>query len=94
MEASLSDPGTLNMAEAVHDKGRSALVDKFKEREERWRREQALHSQQSQQAPERGEHEADAKQAERDDLADRLQSAAQGGAEPPSAQEAGKGGAL
>jgi hypothetical protein len=46
LDASLSDTGTVNMAESAHDKGRSTLVDKFKEREERWRREQALHEQQ------------------------------------------------
>lgn len=47
MEAALSDPGTMNVAETTHDKGRSALVDKFREREERWRRDQALHDQQA-----------------------------------------------
>ncbi|OFV84366.1 MAG: hypothetical protein A2W26_02770 [Acidobacteria bacterium RBG_16_64_8] len=47
MEAALSDPGTMNMAETTHDKGKSALVDKFREREERWRREQARHGQQA-----------------------------------------------
>lgn len=31
------------MAEPAHDKGKAALVDKFREREERWRKEQALH---------------------------------------------------
>jgi hypothetical protein len=57
MEAALSDPGTMNMAETAHDKGRSALVDKYREREERWRREQSLQAQQAQQereATERG----------------------------------------
>lgn len=53
MEAALSDPGTLNIADAVHDKGKSALVDKFREREERWRREQALHDQQAAHTAER-----------------------------------------
>ncbi|MBC7292504.1 MAG: hypothetical protein H5T84_00100, partial [Thermoleophilia bacterium] len=46
LEAALSDPGTLNMAETAHDKGKSALVDRFREREEKWRRGQALHGQQ------------------------------------------------
>jgi hypothetical protein len=46
LDASLSDNGTVNMAESTHDKARSTLVDKFKEREDRWRREQALHEQQ------------------------------------------------
>jgi len=43
MRASNSDEGTVNMADPTHDKGKSALVDKFRQREERWRREQALH---------------------------------------------------
>lgn len=43
MRAALSDPGTMNMAEPAHDKGKAALVDKFKQREERWRKEQAFH---------------------------------------------------
>jgi hypothetical protein len=47
MEAALSDPGTMNVSEAGHDKGKATLVDKFREREERWRREQALHDQQA-----------------------------------------------
>ena len=42
MKASLSDPGTLNMADPTHDKGKSALVDNFREREQRWRTEQTL----------------------------------------------------
>jgi len=47
MKAALSDPGTVNIADTSHDKGKSALADRFREREERWRREQALHDQQS-----------------------------------------------
>jgi hypothetical protein len=47
MESALSDPGTVNMAVPTRDKGKSALADKFREREERWRREQALHDQQA-----------------------------------------------
>ena len=43
LQASLSDPGTVDMADRTHNTGRSALVDKFKEREERWRRDQAIH---------------------------------------------------
>jgi len=42
MKAALSDPGTVNMAEPTHDKGKAALVDKFRAREERWRRDQSL----------------------------------------------------
>lgn len=94
MEASLSDPGTLNMAEAVHDKGRSALVNKFKEREERWRREQALHSQQAQSAHGAGAQEGETGPSDAEDLADRLRSAAQGEVQPSGPQEVGKGGAL
>jgi hypothetical protein len=45
LRASLSDPGTLNMAEPTHDKGKAALIDKYREREERWRREQAMRAQ-------------------------------------------------
>ena len=58
MEAALSDPGTLNMADPTRDKGKSALVDKFREREERWRREQALHDQQAAHAQEHVERPA------------------------------------
>jgi hypothetical protein len=53
MTAALSDPGTMNMAEPTHDKGRSALVDKFRDREERWRREQALRDREASRATER-----------------------------------------
>mgnify|MGYP000887309711 FL=1 len=45
MKSALSDPGTVNIAESTHDKGKSALVDKFREREERWRRDQSLRDQ-------------------------------------------------
>jgi hypothetical protein len=47
MKASLSETGNVVMAEAAHDKGKSALVDKFREREERWRTEQSLHDRES-----------------------------------------------
>lgn len=40
--SALSEKGTINMAEPTHDKGKAAVVDKFRKREERWRREQAL----------------------------------------------------
>lgn len=76
MEAALSDPGTMNMADPTRDKGKSALVDKFREREERWRREQALHGQQTAHAAER------AKQG----LGE------QGGSEPAEPEEPGEGG--
>lgn len=55
MKASLSDPGTVNVADTAHDKGKSTLVDKYREREERWRREQAFHAQQGQQGREEAE---------------------------------------
>jgi hypothetical protein len=58
MEGALSDPGTVNVADLPHDKGKSATVDKFREREERWRREQALHDQQAAHAAEPAEHHA------------------------------------
>ena len=50
MEAALSDPGTMNVADPTHDKGKSALVDKFRDREERWRRDQSIRDQQASQA--------------------------------------------
>ncbi len=40
--SAMSDSGTINMAQPTHDKGKSALFDKFRKREERWRQEQAL----------------------------------------------------
>jgi hypothetical protein len=42
MNAALSDPGTMSMADPTHDKGKSALVDRFRDREQRWRTEQSL----------------------------------------------------
>lgn len=47
IKGSLSDQGMVNMAEPTHDKGKSALLDRFREREDRWRREQSLHAQQT-----------------------------------------------
>jgi hypothetical protein len=47
IQGSLSDQGTVNMAEPAHDKGKSALVDRFRDREDRWRREQAINAQQA-----------------------------------------------
>ena len=52
LASALSDSGTINMAEPTHAKGKSALVDKFRRREERWRTEQALHDQEAGQASE------------------------------------------
>jgi hypothetical protein len=47
LTSSLSDPGTMSMADPVHDKGKTALVHKFREREERWRKEQAFRDRES-----------------------------------------------
>jgi hypothetical protein len=58
MEGALSDPGTVNVADLPHDKGKSAVTDKFREREERWRREQSLHDQQAAHAAEPAAHHA------------------------------------
>jgi hypothetical protein len=58
MKAALSDSGTLNTAEATHDKGKSALVDRFREREEQWRRKQALHDQEAAREAEQSRLEA------------------------------------
>jgi hypothetical protein len=52
MERALSDPGTVNVADLPHDKGKGAVADKFREREERWRRDQAVHDQQAAQTGE------------------------------------------
>jgi hypothetical protein len=61
LSSALSDPGTMSMADPSHDKGKSALVDKFRDREERWRREQALRDRQmaqpAQATPEQGADE-------------------------------------
>jgi hypothetical protein len=94
MEASLSDPGTMNMAEAVHDKGRSALVDKFREREEKWRREQALHAQQTQPGLGAGEGAVEPDEGEGGRFDDLLRSAPRGEAQPTSKEGRVKGGAL
>jgi hypothetical protein len=75
MTASLSDPGTMDMADPSHDKGRSALADKFREREERWRREQAQRDRES-------SREREAPQQEGGPAAgDNLRSGGEGGAQ-------------
>ena len=76
MEAALSDPGTLNMADPTRDKGKSDLADKFREREERWRREQALHDQQAVHSTERA----------------KIEPGEQGESEPAKPEERGEGG--
>jgi hypothetical protein len=42
MMGSLSDTGTINVAGAGKDKGKSALFDRFRDREERYRRAQSI----------------------------------------------------
>ena len=59
MERALSDPGTVNVADMPHDKGKAAVADKFREREERWRREQSMHDQQAAHAAEQPERHAE-----------------------------------
>ncbi len=41
LQASLSDKNTLNMAQSAKDRAKPALLDRFREREERYRMEQA-----------------------------------------------------
>jgi uncharacterized protein YaiL (DUF2058 family) len=59
LKAALSESGNVNMAEPTHDKGKAALIDKFREREERWRREQVLHDQETSAAQKPGEGAAE-----------------------------------
>jgi hypothetical protein len=47
MEAALSDSGTRTQTEPAYERGKADLVDKFRQREERWRTEQALRDQAS-----------------------------------------------
>jgi hypothetical protein len=70
MQRSLSDPGTVNAKDLPHDKGKTGVTDKFREREERWRREQSMHDQQANHAPE---------PAERPEAADRTGEQSGGG---------------
>jgi hypothetical protein len=39
-----SNAGAVGMADTTYDKGKLALFDKFRRREERWRREQSVHA--------------------------------------------------
>jgi len=82
MEESLSDPGTVSMAEPRHERTHAHVVDKFREREERWRREQSLHDQEAEAKPLLGREviEEAVKLAE--------------DSEPPATQEHEKGGDL
>jgi hypothetical protein len=45
MDAALSDSGTMDVADASHAKAKSTLADKFRTREEKWRRDQSFHDQ-------------------------------------------------
>lgn len=42
MTGSLSDSGTVNIAQADRDKGKSALFDRFRDRDARYRQEQSF----------------------------------------------------
>ncbi len=42
MTAALSDGGTINVADAVHDRGKSALLDRFRDRDEQFRLAQSM----------------------------------------------------
>ena len=42
MTASLSDHGTLNVSQAAHDRSKASLFDRFRDRDERYRRAQSL----------------------------------------------------
>ncbi len=45
LQSSISKAGTLSMAHLAADKAKSTLLDKFREREERYRREQSAAAQ-------------------------------------------------
>lgn len=62
LRGSLSQEGVVNMADSVHDKGRSNLLRKFRRREERYRRNQALAA--SQEGQQRGSAEEEEGQGE------------------------------
>ncbi len=42
MTGALSDSGNVNIAESDKDKGKTALLDRFRDRDERYRRDQSL----------------------------------------------------
>jgi hypothetical protein len=74
MQAALSDPGTVDIADSRHDRGKSALVDKFRDREERWRRDQAFHDREM-------SHEAEVQPAApEEDSGERAEGGGEGGA--------------
>ncbi|NLT35418.1 MAG: hypothetical protein GXX83_05930 [Gaiellales bacterium] len=41
LQGSISDKNTLNMAQSARDRAKTALLDRFRDREERFRRDQA-----------------------------------------------------
>jgi len=45
LQSSISKTGTLSMAQLAADKAKSALLDRFREREERYRRDQSTAAQ-------------------------------------------------
>ena len=66
--ASLSDQGVVSMAEPAHDKGKSALIDRFREREDRWRKEQAFRARQVSEVADREETAREGDPERPDDL--------------------------
>jgi hypothetical protein len=94
MEAALSDPGTMNVSQSTHDKGRSALVDKYREREERWRREQSLQAQRSSQGLEAAGGAESERQDEEAKLEDLLRAEPSAEGQPRTKGGRAKGGAL
>lgn len=94
MTAALSDPGTVNVADTSRDKNKAALVDKYREREQKWRREQSLHAQQTQG---RGSIENPAAEEEPEDtdgIPEGFPPATVKPDRPPGKEGAPKGGAL
>jgi hypothetical protein len=85
LKAALSDSGNVNMAEPAHDKGKAALIDKFREREERWRREQVLRDQEKSVAHQSAKGAAEGEQ---------VATAAAGAEEPAKTEVEGEGGAV
>ncbi len=57
-KTALPSPGTVNMAESTHDKAKSSVLDKFRRREERWRREQSMHDRVAAELTELSNHSA------------------------------------
>ncbi|MBU2603033.1 MAG: hypothetical protein KKA32_12850 [Actinobacteria bacterium] len=64
MTGALSDGGTLNVAEAAHDRGKGALLDRFRERDERFRLAQSMSDKATQSSARPGEAEASAEEGD------------------------------